>query len=216
MSTDQQPNFDDLVSQAQIAHRLIAGFYQRLLPTIQQVTQQFELTFYEWTPTVTSRPCKKSMNPADSWAWDMLPMMATIHRFLRSEGPDSAVGDVALDLFITFDSNYSNRDKWSRLQIAKNQQPDATNMPVGEALVELYVGRCEKHSKTPLKELWMNAKDLNEEEQWIGRWQNIGTHFNAVYLKMQLAEFIANPPAVVEQVRSLLSRPGPALEQASA
>ena len=216
MSTDQQQNFDDLVSQAQVAHRLLAGFYQRLLPTINQVAQQLQLNFYEWEPTVTSRPCRKSSNPADSWAWDMLPMMAHIQRFMRSENRESAVGDITLDFFVTFDSNYSDDGDWSKWQVSKNKEPDATSTPIGRALVELYLGRCEKHHKSGLKELWMNANDLNEEEQWIGRWQNIGTHFNAVYLKLTLAEFIANPQAVVEQVKSLLSQPGPALEQANA
>lgn len=216
MSTDQQQNFDDLVSQAQVAHRLLAGFYQRLLPTIQQVAQQLQLSFYEWEPTVTNRPCRKSSNPADSWAWDMLPIMAHTQRFMRSESRESAVGDIALDFFVTFDSNYSHRDDWSKWQISKNKEPDATTTPLGQALVELYLGRCEKHHKSDLKELWMNAKDLNEEEALIGRWQNIGTHFNAVYLRMTLAEFIADPQAVVNQVKSLLSQPGPSLEQVSA
>lgn len=216
MSTDQQQNFDDLVSQAQIAHRLLAGFYQRLLPTVQQVAQQLQLNFYEWEPTVTSRPCRKSSNPADSWAWDMLPITAHIQRFMRSESRESAVGDIALDFFFTFDSNYSNHDDWRKWQVSKNKEPDATSMPIGQALVELYLGRCEKHHKSGLKELWMNAKDLNEEEALIGRWQNIGPHFNAVYLKMTLGEFIANPQNVVEQVNNLLGQPGPMLEQPSA
>lgn len=212
MSTDQQQSFDDLVSQAQIAHRLLAGFYQRLLPTIRQVTQQLQLNFYEWDPTITSRPCRKSSNPADSWAWDMLPLMAHSQSFMRSEGRESAVGDIALDFFVTFDSNYSHGDDWSEWKVSKNQEPEANKMPLGQAMVELYLGRCEKHHKSGLKELWMNAKDLKEEEQLIGRWQNIGTHFNAVYLKMTLAEFISNPKAVVDQVTSLLSQPGPMLE----
>lgn len=213
MSTDQQQDFDDLVSQAQVAHRLLAGFYQRLLPTINQVAQQLQLNFYDWEPTVTSWPCRKSSNPADSWTWDMLPMMAHTQRFMRSENRQSAVGDITLDFFVTFDSNYSDDEGWSNWQVS---EPDATNMPIGRALVELNLGRCEKHHKSGLKELWMNANELNKEEQWIGRWQNIGTHFNAVYLKLTLAEFIANPQAVVEQVKSLLSQSGPALEQSNA
>ncbi len=47
MTSNTPENFDALVAQAQIAHRLVVGFYQRLLPTIQQVADALELTFWE-------------------------------------------------------------------------------------------------------------------------------------------------------------------------
>lgn len=45
---------------------------------------------------------------------------------------------------------------------------------------------------------------------------SLDTHTSASHCVMTLAEFIADPQAVVNQVKSLLSQPGPSLEQVSA
>lgn len=203
MSSKTPQNFDSLISQAQIAHRLLVGFYQRLLPTIQQVTQQLELTFGEWDPVVTDRPCKRSKDPAEHWAWDMVPMMASSHTYWRANGTSAEIGDAVFNLYISFDSNFSHKD-WEDFGIAEEEEADATAMPIGEAFVEIYLGRCVQRSDATLKQLWEKAGDVEEDEELMGQWHAISSHMCACYLKKTLAEFIATPENIVQEVRTLL------------
>lgn len=208
MTSDTPQDFDGLVRQTQIAHRLVAGFYQRLLPTIKQLAQQLELTFGEWEPYVTKRPCQKSQDPTSRWAWDMVPMMASSHSYLRTNGNTSEVGDVALDLYIFLDNNYSDQD-WEQWGVGEGLEPDAIQLPIGQPVVEIYLGRCDQRSDMPLKQLWMSAGELDENESTIGHWQSISSHINAIYLKKTLTEFIAQPEDTVAQLRTLLEQPVP-------
>lgn len=208
MTSSSTENFDALVAQAQIAHRLVVGFYQRLLPTIQQVAKELELTFWEWEPYVTNRPCTKSKNPADYWAWDMAPLMASNHRYWRTNGNTAEVGDAILNLYVSFDSHFSN-DDWEQWGIVDDQEPDATRLPMGSAMVEIYLGRCDKRSRKPLKQLWDESGDMEDDDDDIGRWQAISQNLNAIYLKKSLADFIASPEDTIAQLRTLLDEPAP-------
>lgn len=208
MNANTPQNFDALVSQAQIAHRLIVGFYQRLLPTIQHVAQELDLTFWLWNPTITDRPCRKSSNPADHWAWDMVPLMASHHYYWRTSGAAAEAGDVVLGIWITFDHNYSGED-WTQWNIAEGQEPDATQLPMGPAVVQMYAGRCDQPNGETLEELWEESNEIEEKESDIGRWQAISPQLNAMYLKKSLAEFIASPEDTIAQLRPLLAESAP-------
>ena len=210
MTSDTPQDFDALVKQTQIAHRLVTGFYQRLFPTIKQLAQQLELTFWEWGPYVNRRPCPKGQDPTDRWAWDMVPMMASSYSYVRANDTVSEVGDIVLDLYIFFDSNYSDQD-WEQWGVGEGLEPDATQLPIGQPTLEIYLGRCDRRSDTPIKQLWMSAGDLDEKESTIGHWQAISSHINAVYLKKTLTEFIAQPEGTVAQLRTLLEQPAPAM-----
>jgi hypothetical protein len=203
MTSNTPENFDALVAQAQIAHRLVVGFYQRLLPTIQQVADALELTFWEWEPYVTSRPCRKGQNPAGRWAWDMAPLMASNHYYWRTNGETAELGDAVLNLYVSFDSHFSN-DDWEQWGIADGEEPDATQLPMGSAIVEIYLSRCDKRSDDSLEKLWNQSGEMEDEENNIGCWQAISPHLNAVYLKKSLADFIASPQDTIAQLRSLL------------
>ncbi len=206
MSSEAHQKFDTLVSQAQIAHRLIVGFYQRLSPSIKQVAQQLELTFSAWEPYATNRPCTKRRDPTEYWAWDMVPMLAFSHSYLRSNGLTSEVGDLVLDLYISFDNNFSHEES-EKFGIPEGQEPDATTLPMGSALVQVYLGRCDLRSDIALEQLWELADEVKEDNELIGHWQTISPNLSASYLKKTLAEFIANPESIVHEVRSLLEKP---------
>ena len=197
MNTKTPQDFDALVAQAQIAHRLVVGFYQRLLPTIKQVAKELEFTLWEWDPWVTDRPCKKSLDPADHWAWDMVPMFASNHCYWRTNGTTTEVGDAVLNMYVSFDSNFSGGE-W------EDVEPDATQLPMGAATVEIYLTRCDKRSDTPLKGLWKVSGEMKDEENSPGFWQPISPHLNTVFLKKSLADFIASPEDTTAQIRALL------------
>lgn len=208
MNSSPSQNFDALVAQAQIAHRLIAGFYQRLLPTIKQVAEELNLTFWEWAPSITKPPCRKSSDPTDRWALDMLPLMASNYYYWSNSEAEAEAGDVILGIWVTFDYNYSDED-WTQWGVADGQEPDAAKLPMGPAIVHIFISRCDKPNGESLRELWDAADDIEYEESDIGRWQAISAQMNAMYLKKSLAEFIASPDDTIAQVRSLLAEPAP-------
>lgn len=195
MNTSTPQNFDALVAQAQIAHRLVVGFYQRLLPTINQVAKELEFTLWEWDPSVTDRPCKKKLDPADHWAWDMVPMLASNFLYLRTNGATTEVGDAVLNMYVSFDSNFSS-EEWE-------DEPDATQFPIGAATVEIYLTRCDKRSDKTLEQLWEEAGEMDDEET-PGGWQPISQHLNTIFLKKSLANYIASPQDTIAQIRTLL------------
>lgn len=197
MNTSTPQNLDALVAQSQIAHRLVVGFYQRLLPTIKQVATELEFTFWEWEPWVTDRPCKKSKDPTVHWAWDMVPMFASNLRYWRTNGTTTEVGDAVLSMYVSFDSSFSDRE-W------EDEEPDATQLPIGAATVQIYLSRCNKRSDTPLKKLWEESGEMEDEESNPGHWQSISEHLNTVYLKKSLDDFIASPEDTIAKIRDLL------------
>ena len=117
-----------------------------------------------------------------------------------------------MNVYITFDHNFSHED-WEQLGIEDGQEPDATQMPIGQAIVEIYLGRCDLRSDKPLKQLWEEAGDTDEDEDLIGRWQSISPNINAAYVKKTLAEFISSPEGTVAQLRNLLNQPAHAANQ---
>jgi len=72
-----------LVTQVQHAHRLLAGFYQRILPAIDNLAGHYNATFWYWEPSEFSRPCGASIRPSSKWAWDFLPLVATRLVYVR-------------------------------------------------------------------------------------------------------------------------------------
>ncbi len=133
-------------------------------------------------------------------------MLASNHRYWRTNGTTTEVGDAVLNLYVSFDSHFSH-DDWEQWGIADDQEPDATQLPMGSAMVEIYLRRCDKRSDTHLKKLWDEADDMKDEENNPGRWQATGPHLNAVYLKKSLADFVASPEDTIAQLRALLDGP---------
>ncbi|CAM3317798.1 hypothetical protein [Polaromonas hydrogenivorans] len=192
-------NFVHLVNQVKVAHRLCAGFYQRLLPTIKHVASELDFTFWSWRPLETERPPRATTQPAEKWAWDFLPLFASEHIYRRSDGDVAKVGDVAIIFSIYLDESFKKENR-SKLGIAG--QPDPIVLPMGEAVVEMSLYRCDQDNGESFDSQWTG---LGWPDKCIEGWQKVSDLMSTMYLRHTLVEFIANPDTVVDKLRLRLA-----------
>lgn len=128
-------NKDDLFLQIRTAHRLLAAYYQRLLPTIEQISKELELDFYVWTPKEFARPSKLTTNPFENWQWDMLPALSTYYVFKNVEDVHKLrIGEFLVEFMVDSDTGVVS-------DAANGGQPDGLSLPISveEALSLLKV-----------------------------------------------------------------------------
>jgi len=109
-----------LFLQIRTAHRLLAAYYQRLLPTIEQISIHFETDYWFWE---TCRFSKTARNPFTNWKWDMLP--ATIPRYVFkniNSLKSLSKGDFILEFIVINDTGI--RDE------SKKTEPNALDLKV--------------------------------------------------------------------------------------
>ena len=123
---------NDEISKALIdvrkAYRLVYLYTASILDAVQRISQEFNCSFYVWTPTYYSTPPRIITSPfLDSrWAWDMIPFYNTSFLFL-SEGADPNTqkkGDWMLEISIETDS--SAADKFSECSECE-EEPNPLN-----------------------------------------------------------------------------------------
>ncbi|ELM3723720.1 hypothetical protein RYR28_002515 [Edwardsiella piscicida] len=140
-----------LVTQLQQAHRLAAGFYQRILPLFDQIASQaLDAEFWYWEPSETSRPCRSGTRPSSSWAWDYLPLFASDHGYRNWDGEMAKKGDTSLVFRLYIDHEFRH-DSSSRSGV--KGQPDPLKLD-GQAIVEVSLFSCLQDSDKHFGELW--------------------------------------------------------------
>ncbi len=111
---------DDLFLQVRTAHRLLAAYYQRLHPKLNELATGAETTFDFWTPQLFDKPARA--NPFNKWQWDLLPAAVTRYVFKRvTNSAKVTTGDYTLEFIVINDTG-----------ITKQQgkgQPDALKLP---------------------------------------------------------------------------------------
>lgn len=116
---------EDLFTQVRTAHRLLAAYYQRLLPTIEQIAHNVNTEFYFWHPIRFDKPGR---NPFKKWQWDLLPATNTRYVF-KQISCDTAVtlNDYIVEFIVINDSGVNDEEYQA--------QPDALNLkvPVNES-----------------------------------------------------------------------------------
>lgn len=191
--------FDKLIRDVQVAHRLSVGFYQRLLPIIRNVASSIDCTFRSWCPCETNRPAKSTTQPGEKWAWDFVPLFASQHVYFRTNGGPAKVGDLALVLDVYLDANFKED---ARAALGAIGQPDPIKLPQGDAIVDIYVYRCIKTSKLSLEILY-------EDAEWpslgSGAWDQEGEHLSALAMRYSLRDFVACPENIVSRLQHELS-----------
>lgn len=201
MTSSSTESFCQMIRQVQIAHRLTLGFYQRLLPTIKHIADELDLTFWKWEPAAADWPCRKSKQPADHWALDMLPLYFSNHYYCKTERNEAAkIGDIVVGIWIIFDTNFYH---WDDFDFPDDQEPDATsiNLPIGLAEVEIVMGRCVKANGKTLEDLWGDTKDINEDD--TEKWQTISPQMQAFFLKKPIADFVSSPEKIIHEINFL-------------
>ncbi|MDN3614247.1 hypothetical protein ACFFUS_15155 [Vibrio gallaecicus] len=116
---------EDLFTQVRTAHRLLAAYYQRLLPTLEQIAHSVNTEFYFWHPVRFDKPGK---NPFKKWQWDLLPATNTRYVFKQFSNYGAVtLNDYIVEFIVINDSGVNDEEYQA--------QPDALKLkiPVSEA-----------------------------------------------------------------------------------
>lgn len=117
---------DELFTQIRTAHRLLAAYYQRLLPQIEQIALEANTEFYFWQPQRFSAPGQSNSNPFKKWQWDLLPGVVTRYVFKNVKTLKTVTkNDYILEFIVINDSGINDEQC--------NGQPDALNLNVAVA-----------------------------------------------------------------------------------
>jgi len=122
---------EDLFTQVRTAHRLLAAYYQRLLPTLEQIAHSVNTEFYFWKPVRFDKPGK---NPFKKWQWDLLPATNTRYVFKQFSSYGAVtLNDYIVEFIVINDSGVNDEEYQA--------QPDALKLkiPVSEAASVLRV-----------------------------------------------------------------------------
>jgi hypothetical protein len=115
---------DDLLAQVRTAHRLLAAYYQRLLPTLMRIARTADTNFDFWLPQQFSAPGRSDVNQFDKWQWDLLPALTPRYVFKKVEGSAKVTrNDYVLEFIIINDTGIYEQDFCG--------QPDALNLDLG-------------------------------------------------------------------------------------
>jgi hypothetical protein len=187
-----------LVTQLQQAHRIVAAFYQRILPLFDNIASKaMDADFMYWYPSETSRPCSQYSRPSRSWAWDFLPIYASEHVYKNWDSDSAKKGDETLTFRLYVDDDFRSS---SPLRAGKKSQPDPLQLD-GQAVVEVILFRCLKDSENGFTDLWENIP-------WPPVLANWKQSEECDLLEMcsnhvPLAQFLTDPDRVVKWIREM-------------
>ena len=182
-----------LVSQVQKAHRLAAGFYQRILPALESLAHSLDTSFWYWGSDAFSRPAGRYSYPGKPWSWDLLPMSAPFFVFLRHDGPQMQVTDLVVEFQLQLDP--------ALVPASKKGQPDPLVMATSEPLLQVYLYWPTKESQEELKTEWVAASYPIGP---IGQVEVVSPKLNAVRLEFSLAEFVRDAGAIEIAIKTHL------------
>lgn len=186
----------EIVEQLQNAHRISVAFYRRILPTLDQIAATLGCTFDEWMPLHTAMPSKrKNSPPSDTWAWDYVPLFASNHIYLRTDGGPVSLSDVGLCLCLYVDDAIAF---YELKQQGAAGQPDPISLPMGSALLMAYIYRPIKPSELSFDELWAEAGD---PEIGNDQWQEVADNLQAICFQWPLAEVIQDIEPIISELK---------------
>lgn len=174
-----------LVAQVQKAHRLAAGFYQRILPALESVAHSLDTSFWYWGTDVFSRPTGRYSYPGKPWSWDLLPMSAPLFVFLRQNGPQMQVTDLVVEFQLQLDP--------ALIPASKKGQPDPVIMGASEPLLQVFLYWPTEDAPEELKTEWEAA---SHPVGPMGQVEAVSPNLSAVRLEFPFAEFIRDAGAI--------------------
>ncbi len=191
-------NADSIVSQVQQAHRISVGFYRRILPTLDLVSDQLGCSFWYWEPMHTARPGKNKSQPSKSWAWDYVPLFASAHVYRHVSGDNrTELSDYGIRFELYIEDSFCP-EKWEG-----NLQPDAVFMPKGNAVLRAFVYSPTDTFADSFDVLWEEEAEIPTE---LGTWKKISEHWNGIELEWPLSELILDFKPIVNELRSIIAR----------
>jgi hypothetical protein len=145
---------DDLFVQVRTAHRLLAAYYQRLLPTLEQIAHQVDTEFYFWRPHGFDTPSRVQGNPFTKWQWDLLPATITRYVFKQVAFASKVTHDDYIVEFLVINDTGIHDEKKGRAQ------PDALKLKIdvkdAQSVLRVGIYRAASDQKTNngFHELW--------------------------------------------------------------
>lgn len=192
---------EQLVEQLGQAHRLVAGFYQRILPLFDQIAQEsIDASFWYWNPSENARPCSSAKRPSSYWAWDYIPLFASTHGYRTWEGNKALSGDMTLAFRLYIDDAIK---KDSPQRGGGKGEPDPIGMKLGNAVVEVYLFRCTKDSEHSFDVLWDDIPWPEPTEQWTASIQHPEVAFCVRHIP--LAKLLVDSAAVTGWLKSCVA-----------
>jgi hypothetical protein len=185
-----------LVQQLQQAHRLSAGFYQRVFVALDNLANTFDAQFWYWGPLCFSRPCSQYKWPGDNWSWDLLPMVTSTFVFVANADADSARPGCLLECQLLIDPAVLPEHR------EKNVRPDPANLPAVEPQLKVYLCWPKADAGADLKAAW---EEVEYPSFATGESQDLGKGVQGTWLEVPLADFIVAPKQLEDRIRSVLA-----------
>ncbi|MCL6742280.1 hypothetical protein [Kosakonia sp. R1.Fl] len=186
------------VIQLQQAHRIVAAFYQRILPLFDNLASQaMDADFWYWYPSETSRPCRTFTRPSSSWAWDFLPIFASEHAYKNWDSDTTKKGDETLVFRLWVDDDFRFS---SPLRAGKKSQPNPLQLD-GQGIVEVILVRSLEDSERDFDNLWNDMPWPALQPEWK---QNEVCNLLEVCSKhVSLALLLTEPDDVVQWIKEM-------------
>ncbi|MDB1124679.1 hypothetical protein [Vibrio algarum] len=143
---------DKLLLQVRTAHRLLAAYYQRLLPTISDMASQLDLSFYYWGNADFNLPTAARYDITACWQWDLLPGLNTSFIYGWFKNKDKVqVGEYLVEFMVVSDTAIDTKFQGHK------SEPDALNLSprVGDAESIIRITVCAPWKA--FNENWYNA-----------------------------------------------------------
>ena len=118
----------ELLQQMQLAQRISVAVYLRLLRLFDELGACMGGQFLRWHPAETDRPAIPSAAPSGKWAWDLLPLYASVHHYLRcASSARTTVGDQASRISCYLDEGFRRSH---RQMHQTHGEPDPLSLPM--------------------------------------------------------------------------------------
>ncbi len=191
-------NTDDLFVQVRTAHRLLAAYYQRLLPTIERIAIDVGTEFYFWTPHRFSSAGQSNSNPFKKWQWDLLPAVVTRYVFKHvNDLAKTTKGDYIVEFLVINDSGVNDEKG--------NTQPNGLEIQVGvedaKSVLQVGIYRVVNSSDKDFYKQWNALKypNYNNSENCV-----LDEHFATIGFEVPISELMTEQgvTSVIDKIRN--------------
>lgn len=188
-----------LMGDVQVAHRVVVGFYERLMPRLDHIAESMELEFFYWQPLYTSRPAMSTTRPSQNSLWDMVPLYASMHVYRRVEGGNLRAGDKAAVFNIQVDEGF-------KTAMARGK-PDPIEFAQGNATLRIDLYRATSDVEETFDAIWNKAKTADPAKDG---WHKVADCMEGRSIRMPLEEFMSDHESTARTLRELLFPTGDA------
>jgi hypothetical protein len=117
---------ENMLTQVRTAHRLVAAYYQRIMPQLERVFSELDLEFYYWGNTEFDLCPQGHRYPFKRWGWDFLPGLNCHFLFYSPRSADVRRGVTRKgDFFVAI---YLYTDDSLHSDSGHKAEPDALNL----------------------------------------------------------------------------------------